>query len=102
MVVLSSFNNNSTRYAANLQTPKTPDSVITLACVKRQRSDHGIARRANALLLLDDGESCVRVAKVLYLDDDTIRNWFKQYQSEGWDGVADDGWKGGQSRMTAV
>jgi hypothetical protein len=27
---LSSFNNNSTRYAANLQTPKTPDSVITL------------------------------------------------------------------------
>jgi hypothetical protein len=26
---LSSFNNNSTRYAANLQTPKTPDSVIT-------------------------------------------------------------------------
>ena len=29
MVVLSSFNNNSTRYAANLQTPKTPDSVIT-------------------------------------------------------------------------
>jgi transposase len=78
------------------------DRLTLLACVKRQRSDHGIARRANALLLLDDGESCVRVAKVLYLDDDTIRNWFKQYQSEGWDGVADDGWKGGQSRMTAV
>ncbi|MFT4743920.1 MAG: sarcosine dehydrogenase, partial [Yoonia sp.] len=29
-VALSSFNNNSTRYAANLQTAQTPDSVITL------------------------------------------------------------------------
>jgi hypothetical protein len=53
------------------------DRLTLLACVKRQRSDHGIAQRANALLLLDDGESCGRVAKVLYLDDDTIRNWFK-------------------------
>ena len=24
------------------------------ACVRRQREDHGIARRANAMLLLDD------------------------------------------------
>ena len=30
------------------------------ACVGRQREDHGIARRANAVLLLDDGESCCR------------------------------------------
>jgi hypothetical protein len=29
-VGLSSCNNKSTRYAANLQIPKTPDSVITL------------------------------------------------------------------------
>ena len=33
---------------------------------------HGVARRANAVLLLDDGLSCVEVAKVLYLDDDTV------------------------------
>ena len=43
------------------------------ACVRRQREDHGIARRANALLLLDDGERCAQIAKFLYLDDDTIR-----------------------------
>ncbi len=73
-----------------------------LACVKRQREDHGIARRANALLLLDDGESCARVAQVLYLDDDTVRNWRKQYLAEGWDAVAYDGWKGGQSRMSGA
>ncbi len=31
-------------------------------CVRRQREDYGIARRANAILLLDDGESCKEIA----------------------------------------
>ena len=70
-----------------------------LSCVKRQREDHGVARRANALLLLDDGKSCVEIAQVLYLDDATVRGWHKQYVAEGWDAVDYDGWKGGQSRM---
>ena len=67
--------------------------------MRRQREDHGIARRANAILLLDDGESCARIAKFLYLDDDTIRGWYKSYRQDGWDALAFDGWKGGQSRM---
>jgi len=73
-----------------------------LSCVKRQREDHGVARRANALLLLDDGKSCVEIAQVLYLDDDTVRGWHKQYLSQGWDAVAYDGWKGGQSRLSVA
>ena len=36
---------------------------------------HRLARRANALVLLDDGMSCEAIAKVLLLDDDTIRTW---------------------------
>jgi len=70
------------------------------ACVRRQREDHGIARRANAILLLDDGESCIRIAKFLYLDDDTIRGWYKAYRQDGWEVLALDSWQGGQSRMT--
>ena len=35
-------------------------------CVRSQREDHGIARRANALLLLDDGKSCQVIAEFLY------------------------------------
>ena len=31
------------------------DRIELEACVRRQREDHGIARRANAILLLDDG-----------------------------------------------
>ena len=38
-----------------------------------------MARRANALLLLDDGLSCEAIARVLYIDDDTVRGWH-----EGW------------------
>lgn len=72
------------------------------ACVRRQREDHGIARRANAILLLDDGKSCQEIAEFLYLDDDTIRGWHKTWQRDGWDGVALDGWKGGPSRMASA
>ena len=32
--------------------------------VHRPSEAHGVARRANAILLLDDGMSCARVAKV--------------------------------------
>ena len=34
---------------------------------------HRLARQANALVLLDQGMSDSDVAKVLFLDDDTIR-----------------------------
>ena len=73
-----------------------------LACVKRQREDHDLARRPNALLLLDDGKSRVEIALVLYLDDDTVRGWHKLYLAAGWDAVAYDGWKGGQSRLAVA
>jgi transposase len=75
------------------------DRHAFLACVKRQWEDHSVARRVNALLLLEDGKSFVEIAQVLYLDDDTVRGWHKQYLAEGWDAVAYDGWKSGQLRM---
>ena len=56
-------------------------------CVKSQTEEHGIARRANALLLLDEGKPCTDIAKVLYIDDDTVRCWHKQYVQGGRDFV---------------
>ena len=43
-----------------------------VSLVRDGLAEHRLARRANAILLLDDGLSCERVAKVLYLDDDTV------------------------------
>ena len=59
-----------------------------------------LARRANALVLLDDGMSCEAISKVLLLDDDTIRNWYRLYKEDGFDGLASFGYEGGACRLT--
>ena len=41
--------------------------------------EHRLARRANALALLDQGMSCSDVGAALFLDDDTVRTWFRLY-----------------------
>ncbi len=70
--------------------------------VGRPSEVHGVARRANAILLLDDGWSCEQVGKALYLDDDTIRNWYKHYMSGGWDELELFDWKGGKPHLSAA
>ena len=50
-------------------------------------AEHRAARRANALLLLDDGWSCEKVAGALYVDDDTIRNWRSLFETAGVSGL---------------
>ena len=61
---------------------------------------HRLGRRANALVLLDGGMSCAAVAKVLFLDDDTIRTWYQLYQQDGIEGLAGFGHEGGICRLT--
>jgi transposase len=53
---------------------------------------HRLARRANALVLLDDGMSCEAIAKVLLLDDDTIRTWYRLYEEDGIEGLTNFGY----------
>ena len=65
------------------------------------KAETRLTRRANALLLLDDGMSCEAVAKVLYLDDDTIRYWYKLYREKGLRWLADFGYKGRICELTA-
>jgi transposase len=63
-------------------------------------AEHRTARRANAILLLDDGLSCERVAKVLYLDDDTVRRWRKLYDERGIAGLEQFDAGGSSSRLS--
>ena len=46
-----------------------------------------VARRANAVVLLDMGWSCMEAAEALLLDDDTVRQWHRLYSEEGIDGL---------------
>jgi len=63
-------------------------------------AEHRLARRANALVLLDKGMSCQRVAEVLLLNDDTIRTWYQLFQEDGIEGLASFNREGGSCRLT--
>src|SRR5713226_4806984 len=63
-------------------------------------AEHRIARRANAIVLLDKGWSCARVAGALLLDDDTVREWFQAYETGGLDALSHFGHEGSSCRLT--
>ena len=63
---------------------------------------HRVARRANAVLLLDDGLSCEEVAKVLYVDDDTVRSWRRAYDERGVAGLEGFDVGGGASCLSCA
>jgi transposase len=46
-----------------------------------------VTRRANALVLLDDGWSAQEVATALLLNDDTVRGWLKLFEQRGIEGL---------------
>jgi transposase len=58
--------------------PASRQDLIELA--RDGSAAHRLARRANALVLLDDGMSYTAVAKVLLIDDDTVRTWYALHQ----------------------
>ena len=61
-----------------------------------------VTRRANALVLLDDGWSCREVADALLLDDDTIRGWRKLYEQRGIEGLTSFDMGGSASFLSAA
>ena len=61
--------------------PSERSALIALA--RDGSAAHRLARRANAVLLLDRGWSCAEVAEALLIDDDTVRDWHKLYTEGG-------------------
>ena len=70
------------------------------AVIRHPSEVHGVARRANAVLLLDKGWSCAAIAEALFLDDDTVREWYKHYRSGGLDELTLFDWHGGQGHLS--
>ncbi len=79
----------------------TAERKELLSLARDGSAAHRIARRANAILLLDDGWSCERVAKALYFDDDTVRGWRKLYDERGIAGLEQFDARGSSSRLSA-
>src|ERR1700746_2493015 len=72
------------------------------ALVRDGKAESRVTRRANALLVVDDGWSCQKTAQALYMDDDTIRYWHELYQEKGLTWLAEFGYKGRSCEMTAA
>jgi transposase len=67
----------------------TAEERLTLTELTRDGlAQHRLARRANALILLDRGMSSRQVAAVLLIDDDTVRAWRQVFETEGVEGLA--------------
>jgi transposase len=66
----------------------TEDRSNLIALARDGSATHRLARRANALVLLDAGWNCQEVAGALLLDDDTIRTWHNLFVSDGIKGLA--------------
>ena len=63
---------------------------------------HRLARRANALVLLDAGWSCERVSQALFVDVDTVRQWHGLYAADGFDGLLSFETGGSSCRMSVA
>ena len=72
-----------------------------IALVRDGSSLERVTRRANALVLLDDGLSCQEVARVLLFDDDTIRGWYELFEQGGLESLTRFDMGGSASNMSA-
>ena len=78
------------------------DRQVLLELARDGLAEHRLARRANALILLDRGMRCAEVAQVLLLDDDTIRQWRSLFDRDGVDGLAGFHFGGRQPFLAAA
>jgi len=59
--------------------------------------EHG---RANAILLIDDGVPIPLIAKLLFLDEQSVRNFLERYRLGKIDALLDNHYRGRESRLT--
>lgn len=84
--------------AAGSLSPDTRAALLRLA--RSGLAEHRVARRANALILLDAGESYADIAKFLLLDDSTIRDLERSFEKDGITAVTRFGFHGSACELT--
>lgn len=69
--------------------------------VRCPSEEHGVARRANAILLLDKGWSHAQVAEALFLSEGTIGDWQRLYRTQGLDALLEFHWAGHATKLSS-
>jgi transposase len=78
------------------------DRTDLVAITRDGLEESRITRRANAILLLDKGWSYAEVAEALFVDDSTIRMWFKEFQEGGIEALVLFDLKGGACALSPL
>jgi transposase len=63
------------------------DREALMVVARHGSSPCRMTRRANGMVLLDEGWSCQQVAHALLLDDDTTRGWRELFEQRGIEGL---------------
>jgi len=71
-----------------------PSDRAHLLAMMRRQMPSTVPRRMDALLLLDDGWTAERVAEVLFIDAETVRQYRRLYEADGTTGLTRLGYEG--------
>jgi transposase len=78
------------------------DRAALVEITKDGTEENRVSRRANAILLLDQGMTFREVARVLFIDDSTIRIWLKTFQDGGVEALVLFDLKGGACALSTI
>lgn len=67
----------------------TPEEQIELKRLLKESPSPRIRARAQALLLSNDGYPMNELAKIGFVDRETIYNWFRRWKTKGLAGLSD-------------
>ena len=74
--------------------------ITTLRTMHKKSKEKRICDKIKAILMLNDGHSAEFIAKILILDDTTIRRWHVRFEEDGINGLLADNYIGGSSKLT--
>jgi transposase len=80
----------------------TPAEIIALRQAHRACKDKRAADRIKAIYSLGTGFSVEDVVKILMLDEETLRNYVKRYQTGGINALITDHYMGSFSKLSAI
>lgn len=81
---------------------QTPEQIEALDHLYRTTKDVRLRQRAQIILLaVEEKLVAAEIGKLVRLNEQSVRNWLKRYQSEGIEGLRDEPRPGAESKITA-
>lgn len=80
----------------------TEDEILKLRLEHKKIKDKKLADRIKAILYLHYGMSYSQIARLLLLDEVTLRRYVKQYQEKGLGGLLEYRYRGSQTKLSLV